>query len=566
MLQSSPGSVAEVVEVVRGVAPWQQIFLVLAVVASVAVLRRLVPGERWGDRLRARFVLGVPWGTLLTVLGVALVYWVLQGGWEYPNSPLVIPFRSWSYFYPLGVLTAGFAHSGVGHITGNLMGTVVFAPVVEYYLGHYPTERGSESFAALRTNPFVRALAVPAGSVVVGVFTGLFSMGPVIGFSGVVYAYVGFAMVTRPMLAVLALVSERVVDLLYRSLRTPYITREPGPSFFSPWWADIAIQGHAIGILAGVALGVAVLAVREEYPNPLYLWFAALVFGIRQSLWAIYAPLGTSRYALFRAVGVGVVFVGAALVATAASASNRSLVPRLEGRTVDLPTPDAPVAVVVVALVVIASFAVPFGFATVSGELPPDAATVEVRDYTVTYVENEPNQYVSLVNEYLYGDSQAIRSSGVVVVSERRRIWIEAVSKSRLAFRGWGSVRVGGPGWRQTVYADREGWSLVGNGSVYKVRLREAGERGRLAYASDPRRARPTIDGRNVSIAPVDGGFEAVVSENGSVLGRAPVPGRSNATTVGGLTLDRTGRDLVATSNRTRVQVASKSVPRAQQG
>jgi len=563
MLQSSPESV---LETVRALAPWQQLFLLVAVAVSVAVLRSLVPGERWGDRLRARFVLGVPWGTLLTVLGVLLVYWVLQGGWEHPNSPLVIPFRSWSYFYPLGILTAGFAHNGVGHITGNLLGTVVFAPLVEYYLGHYPTERGSESFASLRTNPFVRLLAVPAGSLALGVFTGAFSMGPVIGFSGVLYAYIGFAMVTRPLLAVLVLIAERVVDLLYRSLRNPYITREPGPGFFSPWWADIAIQGHAIGILAGALLGIAVLAVREDYPNPLYLWFAALIFGIRQSLWAIYAPLGANRYALFRAVGVGVIFLGAALLATAASASNRSLIPRRSGRTVALPRPDASVAVVAVALVVLASVAVPFGFATVSGELPADTATVEVRDYTVTYVENEPNQYVSLVNEYLYGESQAIRSSGVVVLNEERRVWIQAVSKSRLAFRGGAAVRVGGLGWRETVYADREGWSLVGNGSVYKVTLRERGERKRLAYASDSRRARPVIDGRNVSIAPVDGGFEAVVSTNGSVLGRAPVPASSNATTVGGLTLNRTGRDLVAVSNRTRVQVASKSVPRARQG
>ncbi|WP_436928867.1 rhomboid family intramembrane serine protease [Halosimplex halobium] len=566
MLQSSPGQVADLVEAVRAVAPWQQLFLLVAVAVSVAVARRLVPGERWGDRLRARFVLGVPWGTLLTVLGVLLVYWIVQGGWEHPHSPLVIPFRSWSYFYPLGVLVAGFAHNGVGHITGNLVGTVVFAPIVEYYLGHYPTERGSESFSSLRANPFVRLLAVPAGSIAVGVFTGFFSMGPVIGFSGVVYAYVGFAMVTRPLLAVLALVSERVVDLLYRGLRNPYISREPGPSFFSPWWADIAIQGHAIGILAGVLAGIAVLAAREEYPNPLALWFAALVLGIRQSLWAIYAPMGANRFVLFRAVGVGVIFISAALIATAVSASNRSLLPRLEGRSVGLPAPDAPVVVIAVALVVLSSFAVPFGFATVSGELPADAATVEVRDYTVTYVEHEPNQYVSLVNEYLYGDTGTIRSSGVVVLSEDRRIWLEAVSKSQLAFSGGAAVRVGGLGWRETVYADREGWSLVGNGSVYRVSLRERGERGRLAYASDARRARPVIDGRNVSIAPVEGGFEAIVSTNGTVLDRAPVPGPSNATTVGGLRLNRTGRELVATSGRTRVQVASKSVPRARQG
>ncbi|WP_123534662.1 rhomboid family intramembrane serine protease [Halosimplex salinum] len=564
MSQSVPESllraVLERARTVAEVLPLQQLFLVVAVLLSLAVARSLTPTDRrWGDRLRRRFVLGVPWGTLLTMFGVVLVYWVVQGGWEHPNNPLVIPFRSWSYFYPLGTLVAGFAHNGVGHITGNLTGTLLFAPVVEYYVGHYPRERGSESFASPLTNPFVRVLAVPAGSLVAGVFTGLFSLGPVIGFSGVVYAYIGFAVVTRPLLAVLVLVSERVVDLLYRALRNPLITREPGPSFYSPWWADIAIQGHAIGILFGAVLGIALLARRNEYPDPLYLWFAALIFGIRQSLWAIYAPVGSNTYVLYRAVGVGLMFLFAALVANGVTASDRRLVPSL-GR----PTRGTGVRVLVVVLVVLSAVAVPFGLTTVSGDLPDDARTVEIRDYTVTYVEGAPDQYVSLVNDYLYDDARQIRSSGVVVFSERRSLWIQEVSKGNLAHRGRATVRVGGLGWRESVYANREGWSLVGNGSAYKVTLRAEGEQERLAYATERVRAEPVIDGRNVSIAPVEEGFEVVVTRNGSVLGRAPVPVKSNGTSVAGLTLERSGQDLFAVRDRTRVRVANKVVPRAQ--
>ena len=90
--------------------PWQQLFLVAAVVGSLAVARRLTSGDwRWGDRLRSRFVLGVPWGTLLTMLGVLLVYWVVQGGWAHPRNPMVVPFRSWSYFYSVGTLVADTA-------------------------------------------------------------------------------------------------------------------------------------------------------------------------------------------------------------------------------------------------------------------------------------------------------------------------------------------------------------------------------------------------------------------------------------------------------------------------
>ncbi|WP_459194210.1 rhomboid family intramembrane serine protease [Halosimplex sp. J119] len=563
MLQSSSASVSRWI---LGLLPWQQLFLVVAVVGSIAVARRLASSELgWGERLRRRWVLGVPWGTLLTVLGVLIVYWVVQGGWEHPRSPMVVPFRSWSYFYPLGTIVAGFAHNGVGHITGNLTGTVLFAPIVEYYVGHYPDERGSESFSTPLTNPFIRLLAVPVGSVLAGIFTGLFSLGPVIGFSGVVYAYVGFGMVTRPILTVFVLVAERVVDLVYAGLRNPLVTRQPRPSFSSPWWADIAIQGHAIGILLGVCLGIALLARREDYPNPLSLWFAALVLGIRQSLWAIFTPIGSNTYVLFRAIGVGTVFLFAALIAVAASASNRSLKPQLGESGSDRLTRGTAVRALVAALVVLSAAAVPFGLTTISGDLPGDASTVEVRDYTVTYVEGVPNQYVSLVNQYLFDDAQEIRSSGVVVFSEQRRVWIEAVSKGQLGHRGRATVRVGGLGWREAVYAQREGWSLVDNGSAYQVTLRREGGRAVSAYRTDRVRAAPTIAGRNVSIEPSPQGFDAVVTRNGSELGRAPIPVASNTTAVGGLALNRTDGDLFAIHDDTRVRVASKSVPRARQ-
>lgn len=549
--------------------PLQQLFLVATVIASLVVARRLSGRDRrFGDVLRERFVLGVPWGTLLTMVGVLLVFWVVQGGWENPNNPVVIPFRSWSYFYPVGTIFAGFAHNGVGHITGNLLGTVIYAPLVEYVIGHYPRERGSQSFSSLRTNPFARILALPAGSVLVGLFTGVFSLGPVIGFSGVVFAYAGFAFVSRPLLAVGALVSDRVVGLVYRGLRDPYIVREPASAFISPWWADIAIQGHAIGILLGVVLGVAVLRRRGERPDGFHLWFAALIFGISESLWAIYTPLGANRYALFRAVGVGLMFGFAALVASAVTASDRSLTARF-----DLPRRETAAGVVFALLVALSAVAVPFGLTTVNGTVPDDAETIDVRDYTVTYVENVPNQYVPSFNisvslfgqDYAFGADAAtgIRSSGVVVYSEQRRAWIEAVSKGRLAFRGNADVWVGGIGWRERVTANRYGWSLTGNGTAYKVYLSEAGGPRRLAYSTDPVTASPVIAGRNVSIRPTRQNFTVLVTRGNRTLGEVQMPPDSAEAQVGGLTLNRTGRDLYAIYNDTRVQVAKEAIPEA---
>jgi len=535
----------------------QQLFLVGAVLLSLAVARALSPADwRWAGVLRRRFVLGVPWGTLLTVLGVLCVYWFAQGGWDHPQRPMTVPFYSWSYFYPLGTVVAPFAHQGVGHLTGNLQGTLVYAPIVEYVVGHYPRERGSQSFSSWRTNPFVRVLTVPAGAVVVGLLTGVFTAGPVIGFSGVVFALAGFALVTRPLLAVAALVSERVVSVVYSGLKSPTLVREPSPGLFSPWWSDIAVQGHALGVLIGASLGLLVVRHRSERPRALSLWFAGVIFGIRQSLWAIYRPQGDNQFVLYRAVGVGLIFLFAAVIASTVRASDRPLTSRL-----DVPRRRAAVAVVAVVLLGLSAAAVPFGVTSVSGELPDSAETVEVRDYTVTYVEGVPNQYVSFASELLYADETRVRSSGVVVLSERRGIWLQSVSKQSLGFNGFARVRVGGVGWRETVYANREGWSLVGNGTAYRVQLWAHGETRQLAYATDPVRAQPVVAGRNVSIVPVDDGFALRVSRGNVTLGRSPMPGPVNATQVGGLTLQREDRELYAVRNDTRVRVAEKAKP-----
>jgi len=587
-------------------APWvsalplellQRLLLVSAVAVSLVVARRLAGGSRWADRLRRRFVLGVPWGTLSTIFGVLLVYWVVQGGWATPRDPLVIPFRSWSYTYPVGVLVAGFGHNGVGHITGNLLATAAFAPVVEYAVSHYPHERGSQSFGSLGTNPFARILLVPAGSLLAGLFTGLFSLGPVIGFSGVVFAYIGFATVTRPVLTLVVVVGSNAVSLLYRAFRYPYITRKAQPGFFSPWWADVAIQGHAVGILLGIVLGVLFLRRRSEQPDPLALWVAALLVAVSENLWALYRPVGAEEFGLFRAVGTAAVFLFAALVTAAIAASNRSLVPdldtdrlramarlpgfdrvgaRLRAFGDDLPgRRRAASQAVLVLLVGLSLSAVPFGFASVDGDLPEDAETVEVRDYTVTYVEGVPNQYVPGIafSVDLFGrefgfdarEASNVRSSGVVVFSERRGIWIEAVSKGRLAFLGRADVTVGGIGWREAVYASRRGWSLQGNGSTYQVYLRHIGDQRRLAYRTDAVRAEPTVAGRNVSIRPTDRGFDLLVTRGNRTLGRGPIPDAGNETRLGGLTINRTDDTLFAIRNRTRVRVAQRQVPQARQ-
>jgi membrane associated rhomboid family serine protease len=121
------------------VPPWlpaTEIGVVLALLISVAVVRWLERATAWGAARRARLLLGVPWGTITSGLFVLVIYLVLQGGVDHWNAPLVLPYRAWSYLYPLGVAVAPFAHNSVGHLTGNLLGTVVLGSLAEFAWGH----------------------------------------------------------------------------------------------------------------------------------------------------------------------------------------------------------------------------------------------------------------------------------------------------------------------------------------------------------------------------------------------------------------------------------------------
>ncbi|MFC6724678.1 rhomboid family intramembrane serine protease, partial [Halobium palmae] len=238
--------------------PLQQFAVVAAFLLAFLLVRRLDgSSERWGRRLRERFLLGVPWGTLVTVALVLSVYLLLQDGLDHWYAPTVVPFTAWSYFYPLGMVTAPFSHSGPGHLVGNLIGTLTFAVVAEYAFGHFPRRRGSSSFGSWRTNPYVRAFVVfPAVVVGVGLLTSFFGLGPVIGFSGVVYAFAGFALLYFPYATVLAYVAGRVLNLAWSAFVRPTPTVTSQPVFSTPWFADIALQGHLLGFLLGVLLAL----------------------------------------------------------------------------------------------------------------------------------------------------------------------------------------------------------------------------------------------------------------------------------------------------------------------
>jgi len=586
----------------------------LVAVALAVVYLTDRPGGAWTRALRSRFLLGVPWGTLVVVAGVVGVYLFVQSGLENPDRPVVIPFRSWSYLYPEGLLWSTFAHANRGHITGNLLSTLVAGGIAEYAYGHFPRGRDvddetgtvraalpsrdtvrrvrSEGRSALSLgrerprrsslaggrslarNPYVRAFAVvPGATVLFGVAAALFALGPVIGFSGVVFALWGFALVFYPVGTVAALTGATLVNVAYEALRSPVVTAGASGSYGPPWWANIAVQGHALGLIAGILAAAwlvrqrrdagADLAGGESRTAALAAFGAVLLFGASRRLWAVYWYLGNERYELYRAVGFGLLAALAAIVALAVAGKDEPVRP-------DAAVPDpetirgalrsvTPAAVgfllLASALAAVAGpGVVPNLVAVDDGDLPGDP--IEVEGYQVTYAEDVEDQVVSAVDVEAFGRSTTVNTSGVIVKNADREIWTTAVSRGNLAFWGYRAVDVGGTGWRETVWVQRVGWVAANGGPAYRVDAIRNETRSTL-FTSDPARAEPRIDGRNVTVAAVAGGFELRVAHAGETE-RTALPAENETVTAGGLAFVREADAVFAERGETRVRIATR--------
>jgi hypothetical protein len=84
----------------------------------------------------------------------------------------------------------------------------------------------------------------------------------------VVFAYAGYALVSYPLTTVVASVATRVGTLLYQAMLDPEPVVESRPVFSTPWFAQIALQTHALGFLLGVLLGVYVARRRSRPTTP----------------------------------------------------------------------------------------------------------------------------------------------------------------------------------------------------------------------------------------------------------------------------------------------------------
>lgn len=518
----------------------------VALALSAFVLDRLGDRDRLLAGPRERFVFGVPWGTILVVAFVVAAYYLIQGGAR-AGGPIVTGFRSWSLWYPQGILFSSFTHLNDAHLVGNMVGTVAFAPVAEYAWRHYPATEVS----GWRGNPHARIGIFVGGIVLVGVLGSVIVPGAVIGFSGVVFAFAGFTIITAPVKTVFAIVGIEVVRLLYDAVTNPFVVAQSQEQFVRPSWANIAVQGHLYGLVVGVLLGVALLRYRDREPDLYAVFVAALVFAVTRSLQSVYWFLGGETYVLFTAIGAAGVFVLATIIAVAVRETGESSLPVL-----DVGGETAAVGVLVALGLGLAVVGIPYNLAPVDGgTATADGDGIEVRDYTVTYAENVEDQYISAVEIPGLWEPSVTRS-GVIVVSEQRNSWGVAVSKQRLATQRSATVALGGVAWRETVDIRRTGWEVAGSNTTYKVYANH-GDEWRQLYAADPVRANLLVNGSTITVRPAEEFYEVVLERDGEQLGVERIPGDGGEITIGEIRFTRNRTALLAHHEGTVVQVAA---------
>ena len=551
--------------------PLQQLLLGAMILLSIGTLLLVSRSTaRLTDPLTDRFIGGVPWGTLVVVSLLLAVYYGVQGGLDDPNDPVVLPFRAWSYFDPVGMLMAGFSHANFSHLTGNVIGTLAFGSVAEYWWGNYVDRRTETSWERLWTDPRVRAVLIfPVATILVGIGGTLVSIGPIIGFSTVVFAFAGFGLVRYPIQTVIASVGQGVLGRLFDALRMPQQVAAAEASYSTPWFANIAIQGHLVGLLLGVLLGLAVLRLRNESPPPaLHVWTGLLLFAVSRALWAVYWFRGNETYVLYRALGLALVFALVAILTVSIVAPNRPLVPNWavpDPKTVTESvgsTTGREVGLLLVLSVTAAVVgpAVPVNLTTADDAALP-GEPIEIEGYEITYGENVPNGQLSVLPADIGGETTQLNTSGVIVRNTDRHIWSTDTSTGELAAEGESTVRIGGLGWAETVQVDRTGWRAVGGQTAYQVALSHDNE-SRTVFASGSATAEPVVAGHRLSINATESTFLVAIEPVETTRNATDTNETQNATGESEPTNDSdTGNPIVLNVSNESTTVDSASIP-----
>lgn len=528
-------------------------YAVMAVVGGGAVVGARAAGVTWDRarrRLRARFLYGVPWGTITVVAVVLGVYLLVQRGlWDW-HRPVVVRYMAFSLFEPVGWALAGLAHSGPDHLVGNLTSAIVFAPLVEYAWSHYPRPGGDRTLPPAFHRPPVRAVLVfPAAVLGLGVVSGLVAWGPVIGFSFVVFALLGCALVHYPLVTLAALLARTGVRVVMEALVEPVSVAEATTRVVRPGWYGTAVQGHLFGLLVGIVAGLALLRYWNRRPAPGRLWIGSCVLGFSLSLWAFWWILGPEQFVLFRGLGAVTVVALATVIALAAARTDAPRLPALNRR------PHEVGRAVLLAVLLVMGL-VGLGVNAIGVDQTDDAGGLHVDGYEIFYAEHVPDEMFGVVDIEPLGLSTNVTTSGVVVQSEDRRLWYRAVSAIALETHGNRAFRIGDLGWSQRVDAARRGWEVTENQTVYAVWL-DAGDGWQHVWDAPPVRAEPIVANHSFALAADDGQFVVDVARNQSVE-RVPVPSENESIPVHDVQLRTEEGVLYASHDGTRVRIATQ--------
>jgi len=437
---------------------------------------------------RRRLVYGLPIGTVV-IVGLNLAFFIFAQRAHTGDGLLVVPYISWSYGYPLGFLTSPIGHASVSHITGNLVSTLVFAPVAEYVIGHKNSRR-----------PFLRALVgVPVVWYAVGVFVSVFSIGPAIGFSGVLFFFFGFVVVFYPVASVGLLVASEVFRTVVGALRSPVTVQSTVESVtLTPPWANIAVSAHALGFLLGIVLAVLLARRRRKEIDGYRVGAAILLLGLAQGLHLVWLSQDSS-FVLYR--GLGVTAVAALSVAAGFGVSVESSATPFFGLE-ELPLRRAAsVGFLAVPVVVICVVGFVTGLGTVS--TVDSVEKVDVGDYSVWYGEDVRNQRVVSI-PFIDITPANFTSSGVFVTSDERGAWRQEASARALRSNPNTTFVVGGLTWEEEVRLERVGMTSATSENAYTVFV-TADNGSRAVFNSPPAETGVKIDGWRIELNVTDG-------------------------------------------------------------
>lgn len=528
-------------------------------------------GYRLTAPLQERFIFGVPWGSIIVLGSLTAIYLGIQDGFHHWNDPVVLPFRAWSLTYPVGVLLSGFTHAGPQHFLHNLAGTMVFAPIAEYVWSHYPyrtltapssrwrfsTSRAEFQPRAFWERPAVRAfLLFPGFVVLAGVFTAAFSWGAVIGFSGVVFAFVGVAIVARPLTAVAGIVAQTSTYAVLKTLESPTLVEHATSTVSRPSWVSTALQAHVLGLLLGIAVAAALMFERrsdDERPQALHVVLSGVGVLSALSVYAFGFERSPGEYVMYRWLGMLFVLILVAAVAVAMYTDHDSL-PYIPIETDHLLVFGLFLPVLLMALI-----AVPMNLTTVAGPSASVDGSVTEHGYEVGYAEDVPVARVTMASAANNSTGDLDKTaSGVIVSNQERNIWYTPVSPAELERAGEVDVVVGGMDWRETITVSREGWTTVGGNTTYLVKV-HTDETTEVSYQADAAQSEQSIAGRTIEITPNGHHFQIRVSHNGSEVGKAPVPIEGQEVDVGGFTFTREDGSLYVIGDGTRLLIAEQT-------